>query len=116
MLSGLTYSTFRSMLESRAKRFGVEVIKVNPAFTSLIGHFKFMKKYGISSHSSASMVIARRGLRFNNIEKLVYGTDFENKDLPLNKTRRQQWSNLSYQTKKFCSFNDRIELLKVCNY
>ena len=116
MLSGLTYSTFRSMLESRAKRFGVEVIKVNPAFTSLIGHFKFMKKYGISSHSSASMVIARRGLRFNNIEKVVYGTDFENKDLPLNKTRRQQWSNLSYQTKKFCSFNDRIELLKVCNY
>ena len=29
---------------------------------------------------------------------------------------RQQWSNLSYQTKKFCNFNDRIELLKVCNY
>lgn len=116
MLSGLTYSTFKSMLESRAKRFGVEIIKVNPAFTSLIGHFKFMKKYGISSHSSASMVIARRGLRFNNIEKVVYGTDFENKDLPLNKTRRQQWSNLSYQTRKFCSFNNRIELLKVCNY
>lgn len=116
MLSGLTYSMFKSMLESRAKRFGVEVVKVNPAFTSLIGHFKFMKKYGISSHSSASMVIARRGLRFNNIEKVVYGTDFENKELPLHKTRRQQWSNLSYQTKKFCHFNDRIELLKVCNY
>lgn len=116
MLSGLTYSIFRSMLESRAKRFGVEVIKVNPAFTSFIGHFKFMKRYGISSHSSASMVIARRGLGFKNIEKVVYGTDFENKDLPLNKTRRQQWSNLSYQTRKFCNFNDRIELLKVCNY
>ena len=115
MLSGLTYSTFKSMLESRAKRFGVEVIKVNPAYTSLIGHFKFMKKYGISSHGSASMVIARRGLRFNNIEKVVYGTDFETKELPINKERKKQWSNLSYQAKKY-RLNDRLELIKVCNY
>ena len=79
MLSGLTYSMFKSMLNSRAKRFGVEVIKVNPAFTSLIGHFKFMRPYGISSHSAAAMVIARRGMRFENIEKVVSGTDFEKK-------------------------------------
>lgn len=116
MLSGLTYSSFKDMLKTRAKRFGVEVIEVNPAYTSLIGHFKFMKKYGISSHGSASMVIARRGLRFNNIEKVVYGTDFEIKELPLNKKRKEQWSKLSYQAKKYCYFNDRIELLKVCNY
>lgn len=114
MLSGLTYSTFKSMLISRARRYGVEVKAVNPAFTSLIGHFKFMKQYGLSSHRAAAMVIARRGLEFKKIEKVVYNTEFEKKELPINKTRRQQWSNLSYQTKKNFYFNDRIELLKIC--
>lgn len=114
MLSGLTYSTFKTMLISRAKRFGVEVKSINPAFTSVIGHFKFMKRYGLSSHRAAAMVIARRGLEFKRIERLSYNTEFETKALPINKTRRQQWSNLSYQSKKKYHFNDKIELLKIC--
>lgn len=114
MLSGLTYSTFKTMLISRARRFGVEVKSVNPSFTSVIGHFKFMKKYGLSSHGAAAMVIARRGLDFKRIERLTYNTEFETKALPINKTRRQQWSNLSYQSKKKYQFNDKIELLKIC--
>jgi len=42
--------------------------KVNPAFTSVIGRFKYQKMYNLSIHESASYVIARRGLGFN--EKL----------------------------------------------
>jgi len=42
--------------------------KVNPAFTSVIGKFKYQKMYNLSIHESASYVIARRGLGFN--EKL----------------------------------------------
>ena len=59
MLSNLSTALFRTTLESRCKRYGVELIKVNPAFTSVIGMIKFMVKYGLNSGTSAAMVIAR---------------------------------------------------------
>lgn len=62
MLSNLSTSLFRTSLESRCKRFGVELIKVNPAFTSIIGMLKFMAKYGLNSDTSAAMAIARRAM------------------------------------------------------
>jgi hypothetical protein len=37
---------------------------VNPAYTSVIGRFKYMKKYGLSVHESAALVIGRRGLGY----------------------------------------------------
>ena len=49
---------------------GIECISVNPAYTSQIGHHKFMKKYGISSHESAALVIGRRCLGFKRVEKI----------------------------------------------
>jgi IS605 OrfB family transposase len=63
MLSNLSTALFRTSLESRCKKFGVELIKVNPAFTSVIGMIKFMGKYGLNSGTSAGMAIARRALR-----------------------------------------------------
>ena len=42
--------------------------KVNPAFTSVIGKLKYQKMYNLSIHESASYVVGRRGLGFN--EKL----------------------------------------------
>lgn len=65
MLSHFAYAKFQSMVESRAFREGVEVIKVNPAFTSIIGKYKFASTYGISIHIAAALVLARRGLRFS---------------------------------------------------
>jgi len=62
MLSNLSTALFRTSLESRCKRFGVELIKVNPAFTSIIGMIKFMSKYGLNSGTSAAMTIARRAM------------------------------------------------------
>ena len=38
--------------------------KVNPAYTSVIGRFKYAKMYGLSVHEAASFVIGRRGLDF----------------------------------------------------
>jgi IS605 OrfB family transposase len=60
MLSGFTYHKFGDYLKSRALKCGVEVIEVSPAYTSIIGQLKFMKRYGLSSHASAACVIARR--------------------------------------------------------
>jgi IS605 OrfB family transposase len=48
----------------RGMRLGFRVKKVNPAYTSVIGRFKYMEKYGLSVHESAALVIGRRGLGY----------------------------------------------------
>lgn len=63
MLSNFAYSCFSQMLVSRADKSGIEMIKVNPAYSSLIGLTKFMSLYGMSSDTAAGLVIARRALR-----------------------------------------------------
>lgn len=63
MLSNLATSSFREILTSRCQRLGVQLIKVNPAFTSIIGMIKFMAKYGLNSGTAAAMVIARRAMK-----------------------------------------------------
>lgn len=62
MLSNFAYSQFLSILESRASKWGIQVIKVNPAYSSLIGLTKFLKLYGLSSDTAAALVLARRAL------------------------------------------------------
>jgi IS605 OrfB family transposase len=47
---------------SRGIRFGFKIKKVNPAYTSVIGRFKYSKKYGLSVHEAAAFVIGRRGI------------------------------------------------------
>ena len=68
MLSSLAYNLIISMLRSRAFRSGVRIREVNPAYTSIIGRIKFAKRYGLSIHESAALVIGRRYLR--NSERL----------------------------------------------
>jgi IS605 OrfB family transposase len=63
MLNNFSYSKFREMLNSRAQREGIEVIHLNPAYSSFIGLAKFMSLYGLSSDTAAAMVLARRALR-----------------------------------------------------
>lgn len=113
MLSGFAYSKFKDLLKARACKFGAEVIEVNPAYTSVIGQAKFMKRYGLSSHGSAACVIARRGLGIK-IEKPKYDNilgDF--KKTIAHKPLKSRWSTIAYLAKKNYHFNDRIELLKL---
>ncbi|GGA47614.1 hypothetical protein [Okeania sp. KiyG1] len=65
MLSNLSTGIFRETLESRCRRFGVELIKVNPAFTSVIGMINYMAKYGLNSGTAAALVIGRRALKLS---------------------------------------------------
>ena len=61
MLSNFAYSKFTQMIETRCIRQGVELLKVNAAYTSVIGVTKYMALYGLNSGASAALVIARRG-------------------------------------------------------
>jgi IS605 OrfB family transposase len=62
---------YRSVLEKievYPKRLGVRLIKVNPAYTSIIGKLKYSPMLGIDKDVAGAYVIARRGLGFE--EKL----------------------------------------------
>lgn len=63
MLNYFSYGTFRDVLEARCNNRGIQLIKVNPAYSSLIGLTKFMQLYGMSSDTVAALVIARRAMR-----------------------------------------------------
>lgn len=65
MLSSFAYSTISKMVESRAYRYGIQIFKVNPAFTSLIGLLKFKERYGLTTHQAAALVIGRRCHRWS---------------------------------------------------
>lgn len=65
ILSSLAYSSIITHLTSRGASKGIQVHKVNPAFTSLIGRVKFAKRYGLSIHISAAFSIGRRFLGFS---------------------------------------------------
>lgn len=72
MLSNFAYSCFLDMLNSCGFKHGIEVIKVNPAFSSLIGLTKFMRLYGLSSDTLARLVLARRALRKKEVIPTSY--------------------------------------------
>ncbi|RBW68430.1 IS200/IS605 family accessory protein TnpB-related protein [Bacillus taeanensis] len=113
MLSGFGYSNFKEMLQSKSKREGVQTVPVNPAFTSQIGHMKFMGRYGLSSHGSAACMIARKGSKFR-WEKPNYTTVLGlPKTFDKEKPNKSNWFSLSPYTKNKFYFNDKIELLKA---
>ena len=63
MLSSFTYSSFDAALSSSAARAGIHHRRVNPAYTSIIGRVTFARRYGLSTHRSAALAIARRAMQ-----------------------------------------------------
>ena len=53
-----------SKIERIAKLNGIEVVKVNPAFTSVIGSLKYSPQLGIDKDIAGAYVIGRRALGF----------------------------------------------------
>ena len=62
MLSGFSYGKIKAYFLSRGYREGVEIIEVNPAYSSVMGRVKFMERYGLTVHQAAALVLARRYL------------------------------------------------------
>ena len=60
MLSGFSYGKIKAYFLSRGYREGVEIIEVNPAYSSVVGRVKFMERYGLTVHQAAALVLARR--------------------------------------------------------
>jgi IS605 OrfB family transposase len=56
---------FSEALKRRAEKEGVRVRIINPAYTSIIGQWKYAPYYHLTVHQSAALVIARRGQGFS---------------------------------------------------
>ena len=65
MLSQFTYSKFADLVHSKARLSAIQVVEINPAYSSLIGMIKFMSLYGLNSGTAAALVLARRSLRLS---------------------------------------------------
>ncbi|MGD9100155.1 MAG: hypothetical protein PVF45_06710, partial [Anaerolineae bacterium] len=56
-------STMVELAVRKALRRGLDVVEVNPAYSSVIGKHKYADAYGMSVHEAAAFVLARRGQR-----------------------------------------------------
>jgi IS605 OrfB family transposase len=75
------YKALLQKIELVAKRNGIQVIKINPAYTSIIGKLKYAPLYNIDKDIAGAYVIARRGLGFKdklpkNYRKLLQDKEF----------------------------------------
>lgn len=68
--SNFVWKKFLTLLERKCVENGIQYKKVNPAFTSIIGKYKYRWMFKTSIHESAAFVIGRRGLGYN--EKLSF--------------------------------------------
>lgn len=64
MIHAFDYSRYKDLLSNAAYRNNVELIYVNPAYTSSIGISKYQDKKKLNRHQAASYVIARKGQNY----------------------------------------------------
>ncbi len=113
MLSSWAYNEFYKQLNSILSNRGIELIAVNPAFTSIIGLFKYLKMYGLASDEAAALAIARRGMRLS--EKLPDSiTAYV--EVNSNKHVWTQWAELNRKTKQSGKVNRRHDHYTVSNW
>jgi hypothetical protein len=60
MFSAFAYTRIQAVLRARSYDAGIEVLDTNPAYSSIIGKYKFASRYGLSAHQATACVIARR--------------------------------------------------------
>ena len=62
MSHNFIYRKLSEAIERKAYLSRVKLVKVNPAFTSILGLLKYKDMYFLNRHTSAALVIARRGM------------------------------------------------------
>ena len=92
--------------KSSCFRKGIEVIEINPAYTSVIGAVNYAQQYGISVHQGAATAIARRGLGFSERPAVdqavvpVHNGGHVTFSLPVRNRKKHVWSHWSDIRKK----------------
>jgi IS605 OrfB family transposase len=76
ILQFFSYRRILKKIESLANQYGIEIVKVNPAFTSVIGMMKYCPQYFIDKDVAGAYVVGRKALGFQeeipeNYKKLL---------------------------------------------
>jgi len=66
--ANFVHKKFVQTIQAQAIKQKMALKIINPAYTSILGKFKYQRCYGLNTHQAAALVIARCGLGFN--EKL----------------------------------------------
>ena len=93
-LSQFAYQKIIKAIESRAYKDNLYVYKRNPAYTSQVGKLKYMKILGLSIHDSASYVIGRRCLGYEEKIPQIYIKFLSNE-----MKTKHNWSQWNYISK-----------------
>ena len=64
--SMFAYHKMTSCLFNQAYKRGFDILQVNPAYTSQMGRFLYMKQYGSSVHQAAAYCIGLKGLNMTD--------------------------------------------------
>jgi len=89
MLSSFAYRFIHTVIAARAYDAGIELLEETPAYTSVIGQYKFAGRYGISGHHAAALVIGRR---VNGFSERLPGHLQVTLPLPVRNRGRHVWS------------------------
>ena len=80
MKSNFIYRKMLNAIKQRAVKIGVPVVEIQPAFTSILGQLKYQKMYSLNRHTSAGLVISRRGLGLKEREDFKVTPDLKKKE------------------------------------
>jgi len=118
-LHNFIYRNLLEKIEILARRKGIEVIKVNPAFTSVIGQLKYAPQYSIDKDIAGAFVTGRRGMGFKeeipeNYSKLLNRKDFLRYCLYRLEERKEELKEeLRKETNKWKQNPIKAELKKI---
>ncbi|SNZ07992.1 transposase, IS605 OrfB family, central region, partial [Persephonella hydrogeniphila] len=121
------YKGLLDKIKAIAKREGVQIIEINPAYTSIIGALKYAPQYSLDKDTAGAFAIGRKALGFKeeipkNYEKLI--TDKEYQKFAIEKLTKEKQKtqeilrteNNQYKKKplkrKINDLNRQIKLLK----
>jgi len=123
------YKALLQKIEIVDRRNGIQVIKVNPAYTSVIGKLKYAPLYNIDKDTAGAYVIARRGLGFKerlpkNYRGLLKDADFlsytiakvEDKIAKLKQEIREEKNDYKRNRLKSALWKTRKELNSLLRY
>lgn len=113
MLSGWAYAEFGKQLKSILANRGIQLIEVNPAYSSIIGLIKYMRMYGLSSDTAAAMVIARRGMY---LSERIPDSIAAYSEVNSEKHVWSQWNQLNKQIKSSGKVSRRHDYFTISNW
>ncbi len=102
MRHNFIYSQLLRAIERRAIKDGVEIKKINPAFTSIAGILKYQDMYSFNRHTAAAFIIARRGMgikekikvKLTKLEKSAVNLAGKSTQIALTKKAYSYFNNL----------------------